>query len=321
MRISIITLAVDSSSYLDEALDSVERRGPFELEHIVVHDGSDSFAQRLALKYSHIKVLRGGAAGATAAAALGVQAATGEFILFLHSDDRLCPGVLARLANLANAQPDVKIWTGGAQIFCTLLDGRELVVRRIVGEDMTRLSLENICDDMPILSARFVHRSVFSKIGNFDSRFSESSDREFLLRAAIAGIPEGALDVVVSEMRMHQRSRTIHFRDGWVPPYFEEHHQIADMWLARMGIAGRARRFLRSWRARETVRLIIYQCRAGRWKEAAFAFFNRGLAEPLWVFRALTILAVYRRRHRCYDWEALKQWIRDTRLMETQSGR
>jgi glycosyltransferase involved in cell wall biosynthesis len=318
MRVSIITLTIDSSDYVDEAIGSVEHQGPYELEHIVVHDGTEGFTRRLAQKYPHIKFVGGSGTGATAAAALGVEASTGDFILLVHSDDRIRPGVLARLASEATARPDVKIWTGGAQIFCTLPGGEELVVRRMVGEEMTRLSLANICDDMPLLSARFCHRSVFSQIGNFDPMFSESSDREFLLRATIAGVREGSLDVVVSEMRMHQDSRTMHFRNGFTPPYLEEHTRIADQWLARADIPDQVRRFLRNWRAREMLRLLAYQCRARQWKEATQAFFREERADPSWLARALSIVSARRRRHRFHNGKAVEQLIDRLRVTETK---
>ena len=314
MRVSIITLTIDSSDYVDEAIGSVEHEGSCELEHIVVHDGTEGFTRRLAQKYPHIRFVRGSGAGATAAVALGVEASTGDFILLVHSDDRIRPGVLARLASQAAARPDVKIWTGGAQMFCTLPDGEELVVRRMVGEDMTRLSLENICDDMPLLSARFCHRSVFTQIGNFDPLFSESSDREFLLRAVIAGVPEGSLDVVVSEMRVHDESRTMHFRKDSTPPYLEEHVRIADQWLARKDISDQDRRFLRNWRAREMVRFIVYQCRGQHWRDAIRAFFREESADPLWIFRALSIVEARRLRHRLYNAKAVDR----LRLTETK---
>jgi hypothetical protein len=213
------------------------------------------------------------------------------------------------LASASTAQPDVRIWTGGAQFFCTLPNGEELVVRRMVGEDMTRLSLANICDDIPILSARFCHRSVFSQIGNFDPMFSESSDREFLLRATIAGVREEALNVVVSEMRMHQDSRTMHFRNGLVPPYLEEHARVADQWLVRPDISDKVRRFLRNWRAREMLRLIVYQCRSRQWRAATLAALREERADPLWILRALTVVGARRRRHRLYNWEAVRLLI------------
>ena len=208
MRISIITLTLDSPRYFDEAVGSVEREENVELEHIVVHDGDETFIDGLRQQCPAIKILKGRKAGPTAAAALGVEAATGDFILLLHSDDRLCPGALGRLAAAAAARPHVQIWTGGARIFRTLPDNREVTVRRMMGRDVTRLSLENVCDNIPLLSARFCHRSVFDEIGNFDPKFSESSDREFLLRAAMAGLREASLDVMVSELRLHEGSRT-----------------------------------------------------------------------------------------------------------------
>jgi glycosyltransferase involved in cell wall biosynthesis len=297
MRISIITLAIDSSQYLSEAIDSVEPAGAFDLEHIVVHDGDDAFADALRQKYPAIKVLKGRGEGATAAAALGVDAATGDFILLLHSDDRLCPGALARLAVEAAARPGVKIWTGRARIFRTLPDAGEATVRSMIDRDLTLLSIDNVCDAAPLLSARFCHRSVFSQIGNFDSTFSESSDREFLLRAVVAGVAEASLDVMVSEMRMHEGSRTIQHRSGWVPPYLVEHARIADMWCARPGVTRRTRRFLRNWRAREMLRLLVHQYRAGQWKKAATGLLAEELKDPLWLCRIATVLAVQPRRH------------------------
>ena len=309
MLISIITLTIDSSRYVDEAIGSVEHGGPYELEHIVVHDGTESFIELLSQRYSHIKFVRGSGAGATAAAALGVQVSTGDFVLFVHSDDRIRPGALTRLARDSTARPEVKIWTGGAQIFGTLPDGKELIVRRMVGDEMTRLSLENICDDTPLLSARFCHRSLFSEIGNFDPMFSESSDREFLLRATIAGVREEALNVVVSEMRMHQDSRTLHFRSGFAPPYLEEHARIADQWLVRTDISDKVRRFLRNWRAREMLRLIVYRCRARQWRVATLAVFREERTDPLWILRALSIVGARRRRHRLYNRTAVRLLI------------
>jgi glycosyltransferase involved in cell wall biosynthesis len=301
MRISIITLAIDAPEYFHEAVASIARQEHEGLEHIVVHDGDETFPADLRRRYPAIKVLKGRRAGATAAAALGVEAATGDFILFLHSDDRLYPGALARLAVAAAARPEVRIWTGGARIFRTLADGREVTVRRLVGRHMTRLSLDNVCDNIPLLSARFCHRSVFSQIGNFDPRFSESSDREFLLRAAVAGVTEASLDVMASEMRLHEGSRTIHHRRDGVPPYLVEHIAIAEMLSGRPDIDPYTRRFLRNWRAREKLRLFVHQCRERHWKDAGALLLGAGLMDPLWFFRIMTVFAAQQRRSGRYD--------------------
>jgi len=84
MRISIVTLTIDTPPYFDEAIGSIERDGPFDLEHILVHDGDEAFLVSVTRRYPAIKVVRGRGAGATAAAVLGVEAATGDFILLLY---------------------------------------------------------------------------------------------------------------------------------------------------------------------------------------------------------------------------------------------
>lgn len=301
MRLSIITLTIDTPPYLDEAIGSIERDAPIELEHIVVYDGHAPFLADLTRRYPAVRLVAGQGRGATAAAALGVEAASGDFILFLHSDDRLCRGALARLAAAASERPDVKIWTGGARIFRAAAHGRETTVRLVTDRNVTRLALENVCDDIPLLSARFCHRSVFAQIGNFDPRFSESSDRELLLRAVLANVPEASLGTMVSEMRLHEESRTIHQRRGQVPPYLAEHVEIANAALARPDLPEGTRGFLRNWRAREILRLAVYQWRAGERQNAATTAKRAEVADPFWIFRIISILVSRRRRNRLYE--------------------
>jgi glycosyltransferase involved in cell wall biosynthesis len=298
MRISIITLALDTPRFFDEAVGSINAKGPFELEHIVVHDGDDAFVRDIERRYPAIKIVKGEGAGATAAASRGIEAATGDFILFLHSDDRVDPAAFGCLVECATARPEVKIWTGAARIFRTGNDGSEATVRWLIDRETTRLSIENVCDDIPLLTARFCHRSVYAEVGNFDPEFSESSDREFLLRVLMAGIVEAPLGVMVSEMRQHDGSRTIHSRAAWVPPYFIEHVRLAGAWLTRSGLSRGQQRFLRNWRAREILRLCLYQCRAGQWRATASLLIRAELTDPLWIFRIATVITSRQRRLR-----------------------
>lgn len=298
MRISIVTLALGSPPYLDEALGSVDARATFDIEHIIVHDGSDADFADLARRHPTVRCIRGKGAGATAAAALGVNAASGDFVLLLHSDDRIGTGVFKILAEAVAARPDVRIWSGWIRIFRVLPDGREVVVRQLMSRYDTRMTLANICDNVPLLTARFIHRSVYADIGNFDLDFPESSDREFMVRAVMAQIPEGALDAYVSEMRMHDESRTVHGRKSAIPPYLAEHMLIADRWLRRPGPPAGARRFFRNWRARESLRLLFYQCRTGLWNDAWELLCRCNRQDPLWALRACTVVPAVWRRNR-----------------------
>lgn len=298
MRVSIITPTIDSAGFIDEAIRSVPSPTNIDVEHIVVHDGGEAFLDALRQKYPRLRTMRGPGCGPGPAVAAAIAAASGDFILQLNSDDRMGKGCLAQLVLAASARPDIRVWTGRAQIFRALSDGEEFVLRQIDDREVTRLSLGNILDDLPLLTARFIHRSVFAQIGNLDPRFPYSNDREFLLRAVIAGIADAPLDAVVSEMRQHDASRTIHRRRGWIPPYLAEHLMIADQCLGRIGLSPQSRRALLNWRAREALRLAVFQMRVGQAWPALRMIVGEQRKDPFWVARAATSLAAWQRRRR-----------------------
>src|SRR5690348_7880548 len=132
MRVSIVTPTIDRSTFIEEAVASVERQNYGDVEHIVVHDGSRAFTDALRERHPQLQMLAGPGQGPTAAIAAGVGAATGEFIFFLSSDDRLAAHALDGLNQAARARPDIRIWTGGTRIFRMAGDREEIPVREIV---------------------------------------------------------------------------------------------------------------------------------------------------------------------------------------------
>ena len=299
MRITLVTPTIDSSAnYIDEALSSVECPAGVEIEHIVVHDGSAAFTRNLSARYPHLKFIAGKGKGDTAAAAQGFAAATGDFILQLNSDDRLAPGAIARLAERTQARPDIRIWTGGTRMFAAGAGGAEETVRVIAGRKVTALNLANVFDDMPGILSRFIHRSVIAQIGSVDPAFTAASDREFMIRLAMARIPEDYLGLVVAELRMHAGSGTFHRRSGELPPYLAVHIRLADAWLARPDLPAWARPRFRRWRARELLRLAVYQWRSGRRGEAARTIVRELGARPFWPIDAMSAAAGWWRRRR-----------------------
>lgn len=298
MRISIITPTNDDASYVEEAIASVPCWQEGEVEHIVVHDGHEAFATALQARHPRLKVLKGPGRGPTPAIAQGFAAATGDFLIELNSDDRLAKGSFDALQRSATARPDVRIWTGGTRIFRSETNGHEITLRTIRSPNVTSIALANLFDDLPLVNARFIHRSVVAEIGNLDPRFPESSDREFMIRAAVAGVSEAPLGIIISELREHAGSHTMHRKPGIVPPYIKEHLRIADMWLSRSDLSAAKRRAFRNWRAREALRLFVYELRAGKWLAAAQDVAAAVALDPAWGLRIATTASAWRRRRR-----------------------
>lgn len=108
MRISVIIPIYNVSPYIEECIDSVIRQTwNGDIECILIDDCSrdDSFkiAKELTDKYSgniQFKLIRHTHnKGLSEARNSGLDISTGDYILFLDSDDYLCPGSLELLAN------------------------------------------------------------------------------------------------------------------------------------------------------------------------------------------------------------------------------
>lgn len=298
LKVAIITPTDDRAAFIAEAIESVPAGDGIPAEHIVVHDGSDAFAASIQTRFPHVRVLRGKGEGPGAAVTLGIHSTPADFYIELNSDDRLVKGSLARLAARARERPDVLIWTGGTQFFRADRDGGEIALRRVSSRRETSFDLNNVLDDLPLVNARFFHRRVFEQIGFFSAEFAACNDREFVIRAIMAGIPEASLDHMVSEFRIHEGSQTTSSTRGRVPAYMAAHCRLADHWLAQHDLPSELRAAFANWRARELLRLIFYQMKSGRIALAVKTCATETIERPIWPLRALTALSAIRRRRR-----------------------
>lgn len=296
--VTIVTPTVDASGYIDEAIASVPSQKSDQIEHIVVHDGSQAFVSRLAGKYPWLRFVPGEGRGATAAVAVGTAAASGKFIIMLSSDDRLVSGAIKALETAVAARPEIEVWTGGTRIFAHRADGQERSVRIVDHPSMTALTLKNVLDDLPLMTARFVHRAVFERIGSLDVSFSACSDREFALRMALSSVREASLGVCVSELRIHEGSATLRKPGRFVPRYLDEHVEIAWRGITDRDVAFEARATLRYWHARETLRKAYYELRAGEITKLGITLRTAFGRDSIWPWRAISAVAAFRRRRR-----------------------
>jgi len=105
-KVSVIVPMYKVEEYLRQCLDSVVCQTLKEIEVICVDDGSpDSSAQIAAeyvAKYSNFKLLRKENGGLSSARNAGIEAASGEYLYFLDSDDYIAPQTLEMLYGKAH---------------------------------------------------------------------------------------------------------------------------------------------------------------------------------------------------------------------------
>lgn len=97
-KISIIIPVYNAEKYIEETLNSILNQKYDNLEIILIDDESQDnskvIIEKYVAKYSNLRLLSQKNSGAPAARNAGINVATGDYAIFLDSDDNLCENAL-----------------------------------------------------------------------------------------------------------------------------------------------------------------------------------------------------------------------------------
>ncbi len=176
-RLSIITIAWNSEKTIARTLESVVAQNcdPKLIEHWVIDGGSKDATIDLVKNFPHAKWISEADKGISDAFSKGVRRATGDWILFLNSDDRLADdNVLQEV--LSELRDDADIAYGRVVIADRDTDQP---VMTIGNERAWKYLWQRMTVPHP---ATFTRRTYFEKYGDFDPSFKIAMDYEMHLR-------------------------------------------------------------------------------------------------------------------------------------------
>jgi len=186
-RVSIVIPVFNHERFIQECVDSVLAQDYPELEVIVVDDGSTDATPAILGGYGdRLRVLRQENSGAARALNRGLQAAHGDWVGWLSSDDAYLPGKIAAQLALAAARPAAGLlYTDWIMINAA---GGELS-RHVSDEPaatwaLWRLLLGNFINGSSVL----LRRDVLLRHGAFDEGLRADVDGEMWLRLLRAGV-------------------------------------------------------------------------------------------------------------------------------------
>ncbi|HMB76061.1 MAG TPA: glycosyltransferase family 2 protein [Kiloniellaceae bacterium] len=290
LRFSIVTPSFNRADMLARALESVGRQKGVNLEHIVVDGGSDDGTLALLADYPHLRVVSEPDEGIYDAMNKGIAMADGDIVTLLNSDDWFEPGSLAAVAAAFAAAPEAQIVSGKARFLRDLGDGREAEVRFHALQDETAMTPLNLAYASKI-NARFFRRRVFEDFGPFDyHRYPLTADLDFLMRVALAGVPQVGLDRYLYCYLAHAGSATIHgdLRRGLTTLY--ENLDLSEALLADPDLDPAGAADLQRWHSDVSAKAAGIELRYGAFSRSMTAA-KRGLSRsqtwPFAFFRAL----------------------------------
>ncbi len=204
MKFSVVTVCLNSQKFVAQTVESVLAQDYPDFEYIIIDggstDGTVDLISRFAENDERITWRTGPDEGIADAMNKGLALAAGEWIIFLHADDRFTSDhILKEVAQALSQNPDKDWGTGGINE----IDAQGHLLRTVPVRDYTyqRLKRNNII----FHPATFVRRDVLADAGGFDVSLKYTMDYDLWLRLGQAGTPV-SLRAVVADFRVHQGS-------------------------------------------------------------------------------------------------------------------
>lgn len=183
--VSVVIPAYNAAWCVRKAIDSVLAQTFHSFELIVVDDGSTDDTPTVLASYGDaIRVVRQPNCGMGGARNAGIQAATGEFIAFLDSDDWWLPQKLERQVALMRSAPQVGFSSCAARVEDP--EGRLLNLWQCPGwEGAFLVHLFSSGADVPgSCSAVIARRQLIVEAGGFDESLRGVEDPDLWMRLA-----------------------------------------------------------------------------------------------------------------------------------------
>lgn len=211
MKLSIITCTYNSSSYLQETLDSVvsQNLDKADFEHIFVDGESIDSTLTIVQKYSDAsgydtRIISQKKKGIYNAMNVWIKAAKGEYILFLHSDDFLEVNVLNDYFDFIKNTGECDLYYAGRYHYIDAEGAKTLPISRLFyrfGLRKYLLGITTYINQPTVLEKR----EVFERIWYFDESLKIASDLKHYIEAS-GKISAKYYPKIVTNFRIHKDS-------------------------------------------------------------------------------------------------------------------
>lgn len=193
IKFSIVTISLNSEKDIENAIVSVADQTYKNREHIIIDGGSQDSTVEIIRKYSeHLSYwVSEPDNGIADALNKGIEHATGDYILFINSDDFLIDNkALESIYSSIQDQIDYYIF----QVMSVYPDRtRKLLPNKNFG--LSTYFKMGSCHQGHVIS-----RKLFEKYGTYDNSFKIGMDYDFVLRVFLQRVNSRSVDVVISCM-------------------------------------------------------------------------------------------------------------------------
>lgn len=200
-NISVLIPSYNSEKYIEACLQSILEQSLKPTEIIVVDDGSSDKTVQILQAYKNIKVICQEKKGVSFARNTALKESCGEFIAFQDADDLWLEDKLKLQFEFLCNNPDIDFVFSKMNNFIdsTIDDQSKIYWEQFQGKNIDPIGL-------PSMLSR---RTVFEKVGNFNSELPFGEDLDWFSRVEEAGIKKIIMPEVLALRRLHNSNTTL----------------------------------------------------------------------------------------------------------------
>lgn len=208
-KITVITPSYHQAEFIEETIRSILLQQYPELEYIVIDGGSSDGSIEIIKKYEQWidYWISEPDNGQTHAINKGLQQATGDYVIYLNSDDIFFPGALHKVAMKALEHPEAPWLAGYTQVFGHG-NGESYNVKKPDRDEIDKPEHWITYKVHVPQHSSFVKREVYDELGYYDESLNFVFDLEFGLRLGLHGLKPIIIDEVLAGFRIHEKSKT-----------------------------------------------------------------------------------------------------------------
>jgi glycosyltransferase involved in cell wall biosynthesis len=263
--VSVVIPYLKEPPFLNEAIESIKSQTYTDHEIVIVDGEYSGRAAEVARNYLDIRYVRLQGGGLAAARNQGIQICSGNYVVFLDTDDRLLPLHFESCLETFYSHPKVAFVCGDYRWFGA---GPVTHVHNCLPTPTHYATLLRTNFIGPIHAIMF-RRDVLATLGGFALEFKRCEDQELYLRVA-ARHPIHCHHRVIAEYRRHGERITprwdlmlayamkmlhLHINDAagdviyqraWTQGFVDRHQMYGEPLLSAMEHAARSREWMRA---------------------------------------------------------------------------
>lgn len=198
--VSVIIIVKNGERFLASAIDSVLKQNYQPLEIILVDGHSTDKTPEIARSYPDVQYIQQQKSGVSDAYNLGINCANGKLVSFLSHDDFWTPDKLTTQVEYMIQHPEIQYTIAKIKFFL------EPGTIPPAGFRKELLEGTHVGRIMETLVAR---KSVFEKVGKFNTKLSIAGDVDWYSRAGDQQIPMAVIPKVLLHKRIHDRNTAL----------------------------------------------------------------------------------------------------------------